>query len=55
MTQEYEIAVGLDIHKQFIVTAILSIQGLSIQQRFERTMQDLLALNDWITWGFLSH
>ncbi|MFH0966146.1 MAG: transposase, partial [Methanobacteriota archaeon] len=48
MTQEYEIAAGLDIHKQFIVATILSIQGLKIQQRFERTMQGLLALKDWI-------
>ena len=48
MTQEYEIAAGLDIHKQFLVATILSIHGLKIQQRFDRTMQGLLALKDWV-------
>jgi len=48
MAEEYKIAAGLDIHKQFIVATILSVQELKIQQRFERTMQGLLALKNWI-------
>ena len=48
MTENYEIAAGLDIHKKFIVATILSTQKLKIQQRFERTMQGLLALKSWI-------
>lgn len=48
MTENYEIAAGLDIHKKFIVATILSTQELKIQQRFERTLQGLLALKSWI-------
>lgn len=48
MTKEYTIAAGLDIHKRFLIATILHTNGYKIQQRFERTMQGLLALKDWI-------
>jgi transposase len=48
MTTEYKIAAGLDIHKQFIIATILTVNGLKFQQRYERTMQGLLALKNWI-------
>lgn len=48
MAEEFKIAAGLDIHKQFVVATILSTSGFKIQQRFQRTMQGLLALKGWI-------
>lgn len=48
MTENYTVAAGLDIHKQFIIATVLTISGLKIQQRFERTMQGILALKCWI-------
>ncbi|WP_394339587.1 transposase [Methanospirillum stamsii] len=48
MTEEYKIDAGLDAHKQFILATILNVNGFKPQQRFERTIQDLLALKNWI-------
>jgi transposase len=48
MTENYNVAAGLDIHKQFMIATVLTISGLKFQQRFERTMQGLLALKYWI-------
>ena len=44
MTQPYHVAAGLDIHKKFIVVTFLWADVTKIQQRFERPMQDTLAL-----------
>jgi transposase len=48
MTEDYTIAAGLDIHKRFLIATVLHTNGVKIQQRFERTMQGILALKDWI-------
>ena len=48
MTEEYTIAAGLDIHKRFIIATVLHTNGVKFQQRFERTMQGILALKDWV-------
>ena len=48
MAEDYTIAAGLDIHKRFLIATILFGNGVKLQQRFERTMQGILALKDWI-------
>jgi transposase len=48
MTEECTIAAGLDIHKRFIIATVLHTNGVKFQERFERTMQGLLALKDWV-------
>ena len=48
MIEEYTIAAGLDIHKRFIIATVLHTNGVKFQQRFERTMQGILALKDWV-------
>ncbi len=42
--QDYHVAAGLDVHKKFIIATLLWADGTRIQQRFEQTMQDSLAL-----------
>jgi len=44
----YQVAAGLDIHKKFIIAILLLANGTKNQQRFERTVQDSLALKAWI-------
>ena len=48
MTELYQKAGGLDIHNRFIVGTIISIDGTKVQQRFNRTIEGLLSLHDWI-------
>ena len=48
MTELYQSAGGLDIHNRFIVGTIISIDGTKVQQRFNRTIEGLLSLHDWI-------
>ena len=48
MAEEYTIAAGLDLHKRFIIATVLHTNGVKFQQRFDRTMQGLLALKDWV-------
>lgn len=50
MIDQYEIACGLDIHKQFIVGTISSSQDRIVaQQRFERSIDGLLSLSHWVS------
>lgn len=44
MSSNVDIAVGLDLHKRFIVATILWSDDTSMVQRFERTKDGLLAL-----------
>ncbi len=48
MTNDYTVAAGLDVHKKFIQATILWKNGTKIQQQFDRTVQGILALRDWI-------
>jgi transposase len=48
MAENCTIAAGLDIHKRFLIATILNLNGVKLQQRFDRTMQGILALKDWI-------
>ena len=48
MTTDYQIAAGLDVHKRFIVATILWTNGSKLQEKFDRTVQGLLALKNWI-------
>ncbi|RXE55918.1 hypothetical protein ABH15_06840 [Methanoculleus taiwanensis] len=43
-----EKACGLDLHKKFIVAAIIDQGGNTAEQRFSRTQADLLLLKDWV-------
>src|SRR5665647_2780905 len=46
-----EKACGLDLHKKFIVAAVVDLDGTRAEQRFTRTPTDLLLLKAWV----LSH
>ena len=48
MTTDYQIAAGLDVHKRFIIATILWTNGSKLQEKFDRTVQGLLALKNWI-------
>jgi len=48
MTANYQVAAGLDVHKKFIQTTILWLNGTKIQQQFPRTFDGLLGLKDLI-------
>ncbi|HOB17716.1 MAG TPA: transposase [Candidatus Methanoculleus thermohydrogenotrophicum] len=43
-----EKACGLDLHKKFIVAAVVDQDGTTAEQRFSRTQDDLLLLKDWV-------
>lgn len=43
-----EKACGLDIHKKFVVAAVVDQGGTVAEQRFSRTQTDLLLLKDWV-------
>ncbi len=49
MTTIYEKAAGLDIHNRFIIGTILTLNGKKDQRRFERTIDGIQSLRDWIT------
>jgi transposase len=48
MTEQIQVAAGLDLHKSFIVATILTSTGEKIVDRFERTQSGLLTLRTWI-------
>lgn len=48
MTTDIKVAVGLDLHKKFILGTILCQTGQMIQERFERTKEGLFSLKKWI-------
>lgn len=48
MSGKREIACGVDVHNKFIVTTILSSDGLKLQDRFDTTLDDLLKFKDWL-------
>jgi len=43
-----EKACGLDLHKKFILAAIIDQGGTTVEHRFSRTQTDLFALRDWV-------
>ncbi|MDN7023663.1 IS110 family transposase [Methanoculleus sp. FWC-SCC1] len=45
-----EKACGLDLHKKFIVAAVVDQDGTVAEQRFSRTQTDLLLLKDWVSY-----
>ena len=49
MTTIYEKAAGLDVHNRFIIGTILTLNGNKDQRRFERTIDGIQSLRDWIT------
>lgn len=48
MTANINVAVGLDLHKKFIIATVLWQTGEMIQERFERTREGLFSLKTWI-------
>ncbi len=48
MTANYQVAAGLDVHKKFIQTTSLWLNGTKIQQQFPRTFDGLLGLKGLI-------
>lgn len=48
MTEQIQVAAGLDLHKSFIVATILTTAGEKFLERFDRTQTGLFALKDWI-------
>ena len=48
MTEQIQVAAGLDLHKSFIVATILTLTGDKILNRFDRTQSGLIALKNWI-------
>mgnify|MGYP006883723678 CR=1 FL=1 len=48
MTEQIQVAAGLDLHKSFIVATILTLAGDKIINRFDRTQSGLIALKNWI-------
>jgi len=48
MTEQIQVAAGLDLHKSFIVATILTTAGEKFLERFNRTQTGLFALKDWI-------
>jgi len=51
MTEQIQVAAGLDLHKSFIMATILTIAGEKLVERFDRTHNCLIVLKNWI----LSH
>lgn len=51
MTELIQVAAGLDLHKSFVMATILTLNGDTIVQRFDRTKSGFNALKEWI----LSH
>ena len=51
MTEQIQVAAGLDLHKSFIMATVLTITGEKLLERFDRTQNGLIALKNWI----LSH
>lgn len=49
MSEMYNKAGGLDIHNKFVIGTILGIDGSKIQRRFDRTIEGILSLREWIT------
>jgi len=45
-----EKACGLDLHKKFIVAAVVDQDGITAEQRFSRMQTDLLLLKDWVNY-----
>lgn len=48
MPPDYQVAAGLDVHKKFIQTTILWLNGTKVQQKVPRTHDGLLGLKDLI-------
>ncbi len=48
MSGKREIACGVDVHNKFIVTTILSSDGLKLQDKFDTTLDDLLKFKHWL-------
>ncbi|HWQ63985.1 MAG TPA: IS110 family transposase [Methanospirillum sp.] len=48
MTEQIQVAAGLDLHKSFIVATILTLTGDKLVNRFDRTQSGLIALKNWI-------
>lgn len=48
MNTTIKVAVGLDLHKKFILGTVISDTGQMIQERFERTKEGLFLLKSWI-------
>ena len=51
MTEQIQVAAGLDLHKSFIVATILTLTGDELINRFDRTQSGLLALKNWIVFN----
>ena len=45
-----EKACGLDVHKKFILAAVIDQDGTTAEQRFSRTQTDLFLLKDWVSY-----
>lgn len=48
MVAPFNIAVGLDLHKRFILATVLWQSGQLLQERFDRTKDGLFSLKTWI-------
>lgn len=48
MVSPFNIAVGLDLHKRFILATVLWQSGQLLQERFDRTHDGLFSLKAWI-------
>lgn len=48
MVAPINIAVGLDLHKKFILATILRQSDQMMQKRFDRTNDGLISLKAWI-------
>lgn len=48
MSEQVQVAAGLDLHKSFIMETILTLIGDKIIERFDPTQSGLLALKAWV-------
>jgi len=48
MTVNIKVAVGLDLHKKFILATVLEQSGQMSQERFDRTKEGLFSLKAWV-------
>lgn len=48
MTKQYEKACGIDVHNRFLIGTILNRDSSMIQARFDRTIDGILSLRNWI-------